>query len=151
MAKPGIFNTILDTVQQLGIVAATDGLFGLVFSELFTNALDHGILGLSSEIKYAATDGFDTYMQMKEARLASLAQGRMSLQIEATEFCGKPATLLRIVDSGPGFDQALLLADEESAVKATAGRGFKLVENICLQVTYAGTGNDVTAYIPRPP
>lgn len=150
LAQPKIFDTILDTAQQMRIVARTDSLFGLVFSELFNNALDHGILGLSSEIKYAATEGFETFMQMKDARLASLTQGRMTVHIEATEFCGKPATLLRIVDSGPGFDQEMLLTDEESDAIATAGRGFKLVKSTCLLVTYAGSGNDVTAYIPRP-
>ncbi len=150
LAKPEIFTMILDTAQQMGIVDKTDSQFGVVFSELFNNALDHGILGLSSETKYAAADGFDNYIRLKESRLASLVEGRMSVQIEATEFSGKAATLLRIVDSGPGFDQTLLRTTSESAIKATAGRGFNLVQGICLQVTYTGTGNDVTAYIPKP-
>jgi len=150
LAKPEIFNMVLDAAQQMGIVDKTDSQFGVVFSELFNNALDHGILGLSSETKYAAADGFDDYIRLKQARLASLTEGRMSVQIEATEFSGKPATLLRIVDSGPGFDQTLLRAATESVVKATAGRGCNLVQSISLQVTYAGSGNDVTAYIPRP-
>lgn len=150
LAKPELFNLILDSAQQMGIVEKTDSQFGLVFSELFNNALDHGILGLSSETKYASADGFNQYIRMKEARLATLADGHLSVQIEATEFSGKPATLLRIVDSGPGFDQTLLHTTTETAMKVTAGRGFNLVQSICLQVTYAGTGNDVTAYVPRP-
>lgn len=149
LANPKIGATIVDVAHRMGIIEPTDGLFGTVFSELFANALDHGILGLSSELKYASPDGFEKFMQKKEESLASLDQGRMSVQIEATEFCGKPATLLRIIDSGPGFDQALLVADGKFGDQSTAGRGFKLVMNTCLKVAYAGTGNDVTAYIPR--
>lgn len=149
LANPRIANRIVDIAQEMGIVAPTDGVFSTVFSELFANALDHGILGLSSELKYAAADGFEKFMQKKEELLASLDHGRMSVQIEISEFCGKPATLLRIIDSGPGFDQALLMADDAQGEKSTAGRGFKLVMNTCLKVAYAGTGNDVTAYIPR--
>lgn len=149
MTDPDILHTIIDMAQKLGLVNENDGLFGLILSELFSNALDHGVLGLSSELKYAGPAGFDAYMQLREQRLSTLHEGHISVQIEAAEFSDMPATLLRIVDSGPGFDQAILTADSDFLDHAPAGRGVKLVMNTCHKLSYAGNGNDVTAYIPR--
>lgn len=149
IANPDIVHTIVDLAYRIGIVATDDVLFGLVLSELFSNALDHGVLGLSSEMKYAGVDGFDTYVALREERLSSLKNGYISIQIEASEFSGIPATLLRIVDSGPGFDQSILHNDGDYQDQASAGRGVKLVMNTCHKLSYAGSGNDVTAYIPQ--
>ena len=149
MAESCIVHTIIDMARKLGIVAHDDGLFSMVLTELYSNALDHGVLGLSSELKYAGADGFDAYIQQREERLASLVNGYIGIQIEASEFAGQAATLLRIVDSGAGFDQALLRGEADSAEEASAGRGIKLAMNTCLKLSFAGSGNDVTAYIPR--
>ena len=149
MADPDIMHTVADMATKLGIVSADDGLFGLVFSELFSNALDHGVLGLSSELKYGGMDGFEAYVNLRGERLAALQHGHISIRIEATEFSGQPATLLRIVDSGPGFDRSALLNDGEFLEGAAAGRGIKLLMNTCHKLSFSGSGNDVTAYIPR--
>jgi CheY-like chemotaxis protein/anti-sigma regulatory factor (Ser/Thr protein kinase) len=149
IANPDIVHTIVDLAYRIGIVSTDDVLFGLVLSELFSNALDHGVLGLSSETKYADVDGFDAYINLREERLANLKNGYISIQIEASEFSGKPATLLRIIDSGPGFDQSILHNDGDYQHQASAGRGIKLVMNTCHKLSFAGSGNDVTAYIPR--
>ena len=149
LRNPDMPHIIIDIASDLGIVTADDGLFGFVFSELFANAIDHGILAMSSEIKLRGFEGLSSYMDLRAERLEKLDHGRISVQIEATEFSGKPATRLRIVDSGRGFDQALLLSEEDYLTSVTAGRGFKLVMNTCLKVSYAGSGNDVTVYIPR--
>ncbi len=149
MVESDIVHTIIDMACKLGIVAHDDNLFGLVLSELFSNALDHGVLGLSSELRYAGAEGFDAYVKLRDAKLAALRNGHIGIQIEASEFAGQPATLLRVVDSGAGFDQSHLLADGDFVDAASAGRGIKLVMNTCLKLSFAGSGNDVTAYVPR--
>ena len=149
LRNPDLPHIIIDIASDLGIVLADDSLFGFVFSELFANAVDHGILGMSSEIKLRGFEGLSSYMELRAERLANLDHGHISVHIEATEFSGKPATRLRVVDSGKGFDQALLRSDEDYLTSVTAGRGFKLVMNTCYKVAYAESGNDVTVYIPR--
>lgn len=148
MADPRIMHILLDMLHRLGIVSPEDGLFGMVLSELFSNALDHGILGLSSEIKYATEDGFELYALEREKRLADLKNDYISVRVDLSEFSGQPATRLRIIDSGPGFDQSSFCrADLHDTAKA--GRGLALLMNTCLKVSFVGKGNDITAYVPR--
>lgn len=148
MADPRIFHTLLDMLNTLGIVSPDDGLFGMVLTELLTNAIDHGVLGLASEIKYTTDDGFDLYAQEREKRLAGLGNAYVSVRVDHCEFDGQPATRLRIIDSGEGFDQsAFNRADLHDTAKA--GRGLALLMNTCLKVSFVGKGNDVTAYVPR--
>jgi CheY-like chemotaxis protein len=149
LRKADLQHTVVDLAHSLGLVEPADGRFGLVFTELFANALDHGVLGLPSEVKYADEYGLENFMRLRQEKLAILEHGHINVEIEMTEFSGEPATRLRIVDSGPGFDQGLLMADGEFAHRATAGRGCQLVMNMCLKLSYAGTGNDVTAYLAR--
>jgi len=148
LANPDVVHDITALAHKLGLVAPNDGLFGVVFVELFANALDHGVLGLSSELKYAGDNSLESFARIREEKLACATDGHIKIEIEAGEFSGTAATRLRLVDSGAGFDQSLLLHDGDYAHSATAGRGFKLVMGICLDVSYSGAGNDVTAYIP---
>ena len=149
LSDPEIAHTVINLAIAMKLVAADDGQFAVVFSELFANALDHGVLGIPSEIKYANGDGFENYMRLRSERLEALTHGAISVRIEKSEFAGKLATLLNIVDSGPGFDQAVLLDDGPAGQEVSAGRGIKLVLNICYDVSFAGSGNQVSAYIPR--
>ncbi|MDP2400569.1 MAG: SpoIIE family protein phosphatase, partial [Actinomycetota bacterium] len=49
----------------------------LIMSELFNNALDHGVLQLDSSIKMGP-DGFEQFLQMREMRLQALTSGKIS-------------------------------------------------------------------------
>ncbi len=148
MADPKILDVLLDMLHRLGIVSSDDGLFGMALAELFSNALDHGVLGLSSESKYATEDGFELYAQEREKRLAALQNAYISIRVDVTEFSGQPATRIRIIDSGPGFDQSSFHHALQHDT-AKAGRGLALLRNTCLKVAFVGKGNDVTAYVPR--
>jgi CheY-like chemotaxis protein len=149
LKMPDPSHAIIDLAHRIGMVEPTDGTFGFVFTELFANALDHGVLEISSEVKYSSENGMENYRHLREQKLAALEQGHIKLEIEATEFSGQPATRLRVVDSGAGFDQSLLASDGDFSHKARAGRGFQLVLNMCLTMSYSGVGNDVTVYLAR--
>jgi CheY-like chemotaxis protein len=149
LKMPDPSHAIIDLAHRIGMVEPADGTFGFVFTELFANALDHGVLEMSSEVKYASENGMENYRRIREEKLASLEQGHIKVEIEATEFSGQPATRLRVVDSGAGFDQSLLISDGDFSHKARAGRGFQLVMNMCITMSYSGVGNDVTVYLTR--
>ena len=119
----------------------------MILSELFNNALDHGILKLNSGIKHGV-DGFDKFLQMREERLQALGNGGIYLEIEKVVIEGKYGVRIRVADSGDGFDYAALLENAESRIKQSDqhGRGIKLVESMAYKLEFAGNGNDVTAY-----
>ena len=51
-----------------------------VLTELFVNALDHGVLGLSSELKQSA-QGFAQYFAERELRLNALETGFIDMSL----------------------------------------------------------------------
>ena len=115
----------------------------LIISELFTNALEHGVLELDSAIK-ATPEGFMRYYEAKEMRMQIVQAGRIRLlfQHEPTEKGGR--LTIKVVDSGSGFDWR---ARQQDLAENTGfcGRGLKLLDSLCSRLTYHGRGNRVTA------
>lgn len=118
-----------------------------VLTELYVNALDHGVLGLNSELKHS-TEGFTNYFEEKEARLSQVGDGyiKIKLQHQSTETGGMLS--ITFIDSGAGFEftpwieqDQTMQADENEL----SGRGIKLVSGLCQSLTYKGSGSIVNA------
>ncbi len=117
-----------------------------IFTELYVNALDHGVLGLKSELK-KTPEGFGQYFIQREERLAALSQGfiRIGLEVIPNDSDGSSITV-RIEDSGQGFDvQKYTTSANEGNESALSGRGIRLVKELCHSVNYLGCGNIVEA------
>lgn len=115
----------------------------IVVSELFANALDHGVLKLDSAVK-SSPEGFMRFYQLKEDRLSNYGQGKVRLSVIHKPTSKGGQLTIKVTDSGDGFDwkmrQQLLDCNE-----GFCGRGVKLVETLCSSLTYHGKGNRVTA------
>lgn len=103
-----------------------------VLSELFNNALEHGLLQLSSDIKNG-DNGFFDYYNEKEDRLRSLDSGSISINFNYFHQGKDKFLSLKIRDSGDGFKvcNRTLIAD-----KLSHGRGIFLVREICQHLSY---------------
>lgn len=109
-----------------------------ILSELYNNALEHGVLGLSSEMKQSE-DGFLEYYMQRESRLAELNEGWVNIAISLDQ--GK--VVLSVHDSGPGFDyHSLTQASEENAF----GRGMSIINSVCDSYHYSHGGAKVTVH-----
>lgn len=135
---------LLDVVRQIE-GRLTDSKLFLVLSELFSNALDHGVLKLDSAMK-DQPDGMDIYFAERMARLAGLEAGQITLRFERIN-C-KPCSCLKISvsDSGDGFDFSRILA-ADLPNQQRHGRGIALVRAVCNQLKYLGNGSEVVAYL----
>ncbi|NWG86477.1 MAG: fused response regulator/phosphatase [Hydrogenophilaceae bacterium] len=136
---------LLDLICQVQALRPHKGSLFIILSELYNNALDHGLLRLDSSLK--AGGGFEQYMQQREAALGQLAEGRidMSFWLHSTE--DESVLDIKVSDSGPGFDYRQYL-DEQDLLRQTAlphGRGLALIRSLCSQLRYAGNGNQVIA------
>jgi anti-sigma regulatory factor (Ser/Thr protein kinase) len=112
-----------------------------ILAELFSNALEHGVLGLASSLKASPT-GFAQYYQERTNRLLALEQGYVRFHLDH-----KPVDLggeltIRVEDTGPGFD---FKAKENASHKTEgySGRGIPLINTMCKSVRYLGKGNEV--------
>jgi CheY-like chemotaxis protein/anti-sigma regulatory factor (Ser/Thr protein kinase) len=133
---------ILDLLRKLQVTDSHLSSLFLIISELFNNALDHGLLKLDSNIKQGE-NGFENYLNMRNSRLAGLSEEE-SLELEFENQIAERIRFLRIrvKDSGAGFDHQKLLRryDQENQQH---GRGISLLQKIANRVEYNERGNEV--------
>ena len=110
-----------------------------VMTELYVNALDHGVLGLDSNLK-ADPDGFEAYFQTRERRLESLDSGYVIFNLSVEQESSWRRILLRIEDSGMGFDFENH-APPSPREMALSGRGLMLIRDLCESLEFHGKGN----------
>ena len=115
----------------------------MIVSELFANALDHGVLALDSALKNSP-EGFMQFYALKEDRLQQQQHGKIRLLFihQPTEQGGR--LIFKVSDSGKGFDWRRDRNRLETNL-GFSGRGVKLVETLCSSLVYHGCGNRVTA------
>lgn len=110
-----------------------------VMTELYINALDHGVLGLDSNLK-ADPAGFEAYFQTRESRLANLDSGHVIFNLSVEQESTRRSILLRIEDSGKGFDFENHDPPLDEAT-ALSGRGILLIQDLCESLEFHGKGN----------
>ncbi len=111
-----------------------------VLAELYTNALEHGILGLSSELK-SSPDGFAKYYNERADRLRGLEKGKVSFQL--SHFADDAGGLLKIhvIDSGNGFNFKSKASDDTS--QNLFGRGLTLIQELAESIQIHEPGNNI--------
>lgn len=121
-----------------------------VLAELYSNALEHGLMGLDSSLKHSAS-GFAVYYEARERAMQTLDGFiRFDFRCEIDGSSGR--LVIAVTDSGPGFDyRARLCARGTGGASGTGGggahhyhgRGLRLMQSLCQSVTYHGCGNHV--------
>lgn len=120
-----------------------------IFTELFVNALDHGVLGLSSELK-SSPEGFTRYFSERDKRLNQLVSGSINLALKYFTAKQGGKLIITVQDSGPGFDftsavEKLQSAKEQDTNAAYSGRGLQLVYELCDSLKFKENGTLVEA------
>ncbi|MBF0550998.1 MAG: SpoIIE family protein phosphatase [Deltaproteobacteria bacterium] len=115
----------------------------LILSELYNNALEHGLLGLDSRLK-ATAGGFYTYYEEFRNGLSALDQGWIKIDVLCYSRNQYGRLDIRVEDSGPGFDyhQDICLIPGGTTF---CGRGVALVHSLCQELVYQAPGNKVEA------
>jgi CheY-like chemotaxis protein len=114
-----------------------------ILTELYLNALDHGLLQLDSDLKHDPK-GFIEYFRVREERLAQLDSGHINFSIRVATIERGGCIRIVVEDSGPGFDfnayPGIGAGDQR-----LYGRGIHLLKELCLRVDYHDKGNSVEA------
>ena len=112
-----------------------------ILAELYSNALEHGVLGLSGSLK-KSPEGFAEYYQLREQLLNKVVDGFVHIHFVYSSNVDGGSLTLRVEDSGRGFDFKSRQGQELS-VSGYSGRGISLVEKLCQSVRYFEPGNKV--------
>lgn len=139
---------VLGAIEQFEGVRPFAGRLFLVLSELFNNALDHGLLRLPSSLK-AGVEGMDVFLDERSRRLARLEMGAVEFELSLRQGDGQPPVLhISCADTGPGFnhEEQIRSAGQEPSgedILKGHGRGIPLLLRVCEDVRYSGVGNRV--------
>ena len=135
---------LMGVLDQLPDLKSAQSEVFLILSELFNNALDHGLLRMDSTLKQEA-NGLELYLHERAARLQALQEGRIHVTLDGLRQHGRFVLCIEVIDSGPGFQYRELDVSPADVV-SRHGRGIHLVYSLCQQVAYLGQGNHVRAY-----
>jgi anti-sigma regulatory factor (Ser/Thr protein kinase) len=110
-------------------------------AELFSNALEHGVLGLDSQLK-STPEGFAHYYTERERLLEKLKEGLVHFHLRHQPLSDGGRLIIEVWDSGDGFN----FHDQrhgQLATKGYSGRGIGLIRQMCEEVQYFKPGNHV--------
>ncbi|MDO6446082.1 SpoIIE family protein phosphatase [Colwellia sp. 1_MG-2023] len=118
-----------------------------ILTELYINALDHGVLALDSALKNSP-EGFSQYFLEREKKMKALSAGELSLHLSYFPLDIGGQLNITIKDSGQGFDIEAVrhkLSMKKSDLSQLSGRGILLVEKLCDSLIYKKKGTVVEA------
>lgn len=114
----------------------------MVLSELYANALEHGVLGLQSSLKDSPA-GFAEFYRLRQRGLEELAQGEICFCLQHRASADGGLLNIRVRDSGAGFDPQARKRNTASDKPDYFGRGLSLLSSICENLTIHPPGNDI--------
>ncbi len=133
-------------VEVPGLRLYTGSLY-TILSELYSNALEHGVLGLDSSLK-SSPEGFSAYYDQRAKKLDDISSGFVKFRLEHRADDEKGTLIIVVSDSGNGFDYANNRALNTVSGKTVdaegyCGRGIGLIGTLCDSISYSGIGNEV--------
>lgn len=99
-----------------------------VITELYANALEHGVLLLDSSLKSDA-NGFARYYQERAQRLEALTEGFVVIELSVASDGASGNLCVGVRDSGPGFDVQRVL-DRQYSAEELGGRGLRMIQQL---------------------
>lgn len=140
--------TLLGWLNQIGLSENQLSDMLLIVTELYNNALDHGVLALDSSEKHSSS-GFASYLLNRAGKLFNLEHGWIQVAMSHVTEQAQPMLRLTIRDSGKGFDPGAVEKAERDEL-AMHGRGIALVRRLCHRMQYLDNGSAVEVeYILR--
>ncbi|VVO04622.1 fused response regulator/phosphatase [Pseudomonas fluorescens] len=129
---------LLQLLLEVHGLRAQSGALYTVMAELYSNALEHGVLGLDSSIKRDAR-GFAHYYQQRNARLDQLQEGYVRVHLQIAPRGEGGCLVVRVEDSGEGFDVQRVMARPVD-VDRLSGRGLGLIRQLSHSASWSDDG-----------
>ena len=129
---------LLQLLLEVHGLRTQSGALYSVLAELYSNALEHGVLGLDSSLKRDAA-GFARYYEQRNARLEVLQDGYVRVHLQIRPQGAGGCLVIRVDDSGKGFDVARVMERPLDGVRLS-GRGVSLVRQLGRNARWSDEG-----------
>lgn len=138
---PPLVSRMQETAAGMGLCDMTGNIrLGVALEEALLNAIYHGNLEISSELKQDATDAF--YKTVAERRRLALYRER---RVHFQARFDRSAACFIVRDEGPGFDISKIPDPLDPAnLERASGRGLLLIRAFMDEVHHNTTGNEIT-------
>ncbi len=130
---------ILQTISDIQGLNNDHSRLFMVLTEMYSNALEHGILELDSSIKHNP-DGFMKYYEERQSNLEELKDASLSIDISSYAEGTKGVISITIEDSGDGFDSESIESSLDTN-NTGSGRGIALLKSMCRKLEYDKNGS----------
>ena len=148
LRAPNPLAPLLGFVEQAPELACVAGVLSTVITELYSNAVEHGLLGLDSAIK-DRPEGMIEYYRLRAEGMDRLRQGCIRLSVRAFVSQATPEVHVEVNDTGPGFEPTS--PPRPRSVSAPHGRGLTIVRGLSSRVELTDGGRTVRAVLPLTP
>ena len=129
--------SILNMLTAVGTHNGHRSTLHTILSELYNNALEHGLLKLDSTKKTDA-ERFAEYYMDREERLLNLQEGFINITIDVNYQNNETLYSFSVTDSGNGFTY---MNREFNA--DYHGRGLRIVNELCNSLDFSNDGRTV--------
>ncbi len=134
---------LINVLSEVPGLRQSSSVLYTVLSELYNNALEHGVLKLSSEMKSSGA-GFAEYYRLRKEKLAELTDAFLLFEFQHQLMEEGGLLIITVTDSGDGFQPRDPMASlPEEKITQYFGRGLSLVASIAERVEVLPPGNRV--------
>ena len=134
--------TLLNNLESIINIDKHQEVIFTILTELYINALDHGVLNLDSTLKESET-GFNEYYETRDKKLREINTGYIKIDVALNLETEKNQLYISVEDSGNGFNTSTLSNSEDTNI--FSGRGLRLIKGLCESLVFNDKGNLVKA------
>ena len=111
------------------------GVLHVLLSEMYSNAVDHSILGLDS-LQKNSEEQFADYYQERMEQLSRLEDAFIVIDLQFSSTKDETCLHIKITDSGKGYVGCAPKSSEEKL----HGRGLEIITSFCKNVSFSNDG-----------
>lgn len=131
---------LINVVNEVPGLRQSSTVLYTILSELYANALEHGVLGLSSKLK-STPNGFVEFYRLRREKLEELTDAKITFNLKHAADTNGGMLNIRVKDSGEGFEMPKPKEGEEDV--KYHGRGLSIMQSTCEKLVIHPPGNDV--------
>ncbi len=142
--------SLLDPVSKLMMMIPKTDRFNVhsdtirsIVSEMYSNSLEHGLLGLDSKLK-DTEGGFIEYYKLRDERVKTLAGETISLRIQYDPDVDINMLTIEVSDTGNGFDVDTVVSRlGGNTEELSYGRGLTLITSLAKDIKFLNGGSTI--------
>ena len=134
MRAPNPVNKISSILSAMPHMSRHKGALHIILTEIYSNALEHSILNINSELKIDE-ENFVEYYNIRDEALLKLESATIDFNFSLTVNDGSYYLDMKVSDSGSGYHNKSLTNDE-----MLHGRGLNIISGLCDKASFSDDG-----------